>query len=135
MKKRIRLTEGQLHKIVRRCINEAVNEISDKTVWNATHKAANAMNSRGQFPSFRKEVQYHNLSDASWDRAHKPNSISMRNLVKAIEEEFPYIYDYDHYDYWECRDLMHEISDTFKVPQDVATAALQMILPEDPNEV
>ena len=29
MKKRIRLTEGDLHRIVRKCINEALNEIGD----------------------------------------------------------------------------------------------------------
>lgn len=29
MKKRIRLTEGYLHRIVRKCINEALNEIGD----------------------------------------------------------------------------------------------------------
>jgi hypothetical protein len=29
MKKRIRLTEGQLHRIVRQCVNEALNEIGD----------------------------------------------------------------------------------------------------------
>ena len=129
MKQRIRLTEGDLHRIIRRCVNEALNEISDKTVWNATHKSYNTMDSRGNFPSFRKEVQYNNLADASWDRAHKPNSESMKKLVKAIEEKFPYIHDFDHYDYWDCNDLMHEISDTFKVPQEVASAALQMILP------
>ena len=126
MRQRIRLTEGDLHRIIRKCINE----VSDKTVWNATHKSYNTMDRSGKFPSFRKEVQYNNLADASYDRAHKPNSQSMKKLIKAIEKEFPYIYDFDHYDYWDCQDVMHEICDTFEVPQDVATAALQMMLSE-----
>lgn len=131
MRQRIRLTEGDLHRIIRKCINE----VSDKTVWNATNKSYHTMDSKGKFPSFRKEVQFHNLSNASYDRAHKPNSESMKKLIKAIEEEFPYIYDYDHYDYWDCQDTIREISDAFNVPQGVAITALQMMLPEDSQEV
>ena len=41
MKQKIRLTEGDLHRIVRQCVNEALNELDWKTYANASKKAYN----------------------------------------------------------------------------------------------
>ncbi len=41
MKQRIRLTEGDLHRMVRQCVNEALNELDWKTYANASEKARN----------------------------------------------------------------------------------------------
>ena len=58
---RIRLTESQLHNIIRKCVNEAVNELDWKTYANAAKKQAERDNEKYDNDSSLNEPTKHLL--------------------------------------------------------------------------
>lgn len=130
-KQRIRLSEATLHKIIRRCVNEAVNEISDKTKLSAAYKSENNMDWKGDFPSFRKEKQYHNFADAAEDITYGKNNAYMNKVCNAVSEEYPDLvgsgYDTSD-DYFACRDLAQDISDNYQIPLRTAYAVIDRVM-------
>lgn len=73
MKKRIRITESELHNIVKKCVNEALNEIGDTERGQYALGCVQARNdlrmqqNKGNSQQFRK---YSNASDNTANVAH-----------------------------------------------------------------
>lgn len=136
-KQRIRLSEATLHNIIRKCVNEAVNEISDKTKMSAAYKADQDFGRYvyGNNPNytFRKEKQMNNLTDYASEIYENPNSPYMKKLMKRIENEYPDLYGMS-YEYWEMDDLAHQISDDYQIPLRAAHYALSYLLGEEDED-
>ncbi len=124
-KQRIRLSEATLHKIIRKCVNEAVNEISDQTKMAAAYKSYPG--AYGKYNSFRKEVQHNNFEDIASDIYDNPNHPYMKKLMKRIENEYPDLEGMS-YDYFEMDELADQISDEYQIPHKAAHRALLYLL-------
>ncbi len=80
MKQRIRLTEGDLHRMVRQCVNEALNELDYKTYLNAARK------------SYEPGPMFQTYDTA--DGSHKRNDRS-RKFAQAAEDALNRDYGYE----------------------------------------
>lgn len=84
MKQRIRLTENELNRIVRRCINEAVNELSIKSLENARDAARDDYSKYGQLAVFPNK-KFDNFTPSK----HFTNAIgnsSKTNAAKLLKD-------------------------------------------------
>ncbi len=80
MKQKIRLTEGDLHRIIRNCVNEALNELDYKTYLNAARK------------SYEPGPMFQTYDTA--DGSHKRNDRS-RKFAQAAEDALNRDYGYE----------------------------------------
>lgn len=75
VKQRIKLTESQLHNIIRKCVNEAVNEISPELA----HKAANAAMERSVQNGDKRQMQSQKFANYAAQGAVRRNGMMNGN--------------------------------------------------------
>lgn len=66
MKKRIRLTESQLHNVIKKCVNEALTEMDPETYASYANKRA----AQGEYD---KAIEGSNAAAKSWNRKYGQN--------------------------------------------------------------
>ena len=83
--RRVRLTEGQLHNVIRESVNKILNEIDWKTYNNAALKKSNTMQNPDDIDEYERDVRP--LYQASYDTLMRKyphaSSASHKQLINA----------------------------------------------------
>ena len=88
MKKRIRLTEGNLHRIIRGCINEALNELDWRTYTNAAKEAEKRGDKRKEaFLNAATNALNNKFPNRHYNATHYPAGKNTPNAMPAFHEE------------------------------------------------
>ncbi len=98
MKQRIRLTEGDLHRIIRNCVNEALNEISIDLLQNAQDKANDDYEEHMWCDNDGDEEiadRRYRQKEAFKDRIHQLKSQGGKQVYYLVRPGLPSWYDGD----------------------------------------
>ena len=87
MKQRIRLTEGDLHRIIRGCVNEALNELDWRTYASAADKAEQER--RNLYPSDYGTPEYEKMVKR-YRQAYDLNNAASQALSKKYGRNYKF---------------------------------------------
>ena len=151
MKRRIRLTESDLHRIVKKSVNRVLNEVSTDTLHNAyqkSQKLTKRMPVLSDDPKIRRRFrQKHTFGDELAKRhsneisAIDPDTTQgygadfyehpeLRN-TKAYKMAYNYVSDFDWFvngdidlDTWSLHDLASDVEADTQIPSSIALQAI-----------
>ena len=83
--RRIRLTEGQLHNVIRESVSQILNEIDWKTYENAAYKKARRMKNPGDMDEWKREAKP--FLDAAYTALYKKYPHLQSALNKNYADE------------------------------------------------
>ena len=83
--RRVRLTEGQLHNVIRESVSQILNEIDWKTYENAAYKKARRMKNPGDMDEWKRETGP--LLDAAYRALHRKYPHLQSALNKNYADE------------------------------------------------
>lgn len=101
MKKRIRLTEGGLHKIIRKCVNEALCEMENFTYTCDDYRDAGTTANVKYFGEVKqvynalKRWVQNSSKKRLWDIFHDDEWEGLRNHARSVAETFAFKNKYD----------------------------------------
>ena len=109
--RRVRLTEGQLHNVIRESVCQILNELDWKTYENAYHKKKNRMQNPDDFDELTREVWP--LAQASIDASNKiyphlESAFRHKNNMKPLTPE-----EQEEYDAY-MREFHHNVNGDYK---------------------
>ena len=134
MKKRIRLTESDLHRVIRESVKRVLRETSDQTVFNAQKKIGQMYDDyrEGDLSDFsdRKDRQYDFFNDEAERRINNGGD-EIQSYMRRIGSDFDSggeLEDAANANYFEKRDLIDAIADDYGLSADVAEQLLNRYL-------
>ena len=83
--KRVRLTEGQLHNVIRESVSQILNELDWKTYENAAYKKARRMKNPGDMDEWKREAKP--FLDAAYTALYKKYPHLQSALNKNYADE------------------------------------------------
>ena len=83
--RRVRLTEGQLHNVIRESVSQILNEIDWKTYENAAYKKARRMKNSGDMDEWKREAKP--FLDAAYTALYKKYPHLQSALNKNYADE------------------------------------------------
>ena len=83
--RRVRLTEGQLHNVIREAVSQILNEIDWKTYENAAYKKARRMKNPGDMDEWKREAKP--FLDAAYTALYKKYPHLQSALNKNYADE------------------------------------------------